>query len=150
MMRKALIGCLLAASVAAAAAASGSAAFLARYCTECHDKDTKKGNLDLTALKPDFSDPDTFARWVKVHDRIAAGEMPPKKAAQPALGEVQPVLAGLRGQLHAASLARQQREGRVALRRLNRTEYETTLSDLLGINVKVADLLPDDNSAAGF
>src|SRR5262249_14277009 len=41
-------------------------------------------------------------------------------------------------------------DGRVVLRRLNRTEYETTLRDLLGTNVEVRDLLPDDNVAAGF
>src|SRR5262249_35485862 len=42
------------------------------------------------------------------------------------------------------------REGRVVLRRLNRIEYETTLRDLLATPVEVRDLLPDDNSAAGF
>ena len=52
--------------------------------------------------------------------------------------------------MHDASLARQRREGRVALRRLNRTEYETTLRDLLATPIEVKDLLPDDNIAAGF
>jgi hypothetical protein len=56
----------------------------------------------------------------------------------------------LHQQLHEASLARQQLDGRVVLRRLNRIEYETTLRDLLGTNVEVRDLLPDDNIAAGF
>jgi hypothetical protein len=60
------------------------------------------------------------------------------------------VLAALQRQLHVASLAQQQRDGRVVLRRLNRIEYETTLCDLLGTAVEVKDLLPDDNSAAGF
>ncbi len=60
------------------------------------------------------------------------------------------MIAGLQRQLHDASLARQRREGRVVLRRLNRTEYETTLRDLLATPVEVKDLLPDDNIAAGF
>jgi hypothetical protein len=33
---------------------------------------------------------------------------------------------------------------------MNRTEYETTLRDLLGPSVEVKELLPDDNIAAGF
>ncbi|NDD38710.1 MAG: hypothetical protein EB082_09930, partial [Verrucomicrobia bacterium] len=76
---------LSAVSVCAVASAveSTPASFFAKHCTECHDKDTKKGNLDLAALKADFADTENFARWVKVHDRIAAGEMPPKKAARP-------------------------------------------------------------------
>ncbi|HND54401.1 MAG TPA: DUF1592 domain-containing protein, partial [Pirellulaceae bacterium] len=52
--------------------------------------------------------------------------------------------------LHAASSAQVRSEGRVVLRRLNRTEYETTLRDLLGPHVEVQDLLPSDNVAAGF
>ena len=40
--------------------------------------------------------------------------------------------------------------GRVVLRRLNRTEYENTVRDLLGIEVELKDLLPLDSSAEGF
>ena len=57
--------------------------FFETHCFDCHDSETKKGNLDLTALKPDFGDAETFARWVNVHDRIASGEMPPKKEPRP-------------------------------------------------------------------
>ena len=46
-----------------------------------------KGGLDLTALKPDFADAENFARWVKVHDRIESGEMPPKKKPRPPADE---------------------------------------------------------------
>ena len=76
--------------------------------------------------------------------------MPPKGQPRPAEDEARAVIAGLQQQLHEASLARQRREGRVVLRRLNRTEYETTLRDLLATPVEVKDLLPDDNVAAGF
>ena len=58
-------------------------AFFEKHCIDCHDADTHKGNLDLTALKPDFADAGTFARWVKVYDRIESGEMPPKKKPRP-------------------------------------------------------------------
>ena len=38
----------------------------------------------------------------------------------------------------------------IALRRLNRTEYEHTLHDLLGIDTPLIDLLPEDSSVQGF
>ncbi|MEK6258860.1 MAG: DUF1592 domain-containing protein [Planctomycetota bacterium] len=41
-------------------------------------------------------------------------------------------------------------QGRVVLRRLNRTEYQNTVRDLLGIDVDLKELLPLDSSAGGF
>ena len=110
----------------------------------------QKRRLRLDRLPTAFDDPEVAATWVKVLDRLSAGEMPPKGRPRPAEDEARAVIAGLRRALHDASLARQRREGRVVLRRLNRVEYETTLRDLLATPVDVKDLLPDDNVAAGF
>jgi len=41
-------------------------------------------------------------------------------------------------------------QDRAVLRRLNRTEYENTVRDLLAIEVDLKDLLPLDSSAGGF
>ncbi len=40
--------------------------------------------------------------------------------------------------------------GRTVLRRLNRTEYQNTIRDLLGVDVDLTELLPMDSSAGGF
>ena len=77
-----IIAFLFAASVVCSHSAE-PAAFFDAHCYDCHDADTHKGNLDLTALKQDFADSENFARWVKVHDRIESGEMPPKKKPRP-------------------------------------------------------------------
>ncbi|OAI55120.1 hypothetical protein AYO44_02845 [Planctomycetaceae bacterium SCGC AG-212-F19] len=124
--------------------------FIQRHCVGCHGPDVQRRKLRLDTLPTTFAEGDPAATWVKVLDRVARGEMPPRGEPRPAAKDADVMLAGLREQLHVASLAKQQREGRVALRRLNRTEYETTLRDLLGPSVEVKDLLPDDNSAAGF
>ena len=146
-----LCGVIWAGFIAAAPAAEFKpASFFSKHCTECHDKDTKKGNLDLTSLKPDFADAQNFTRWVTVHDRIAAGEMPPEKKPQPTVAERGKFLSALRESLHAASLPQQKTEGRVALRRINRTQHEHTLNDLLGVSIHLGDVLPDDGSVAGF
>ena len=65
MIRSAL-NCLVFWTLASAAsAATPPSAFLKAHCTECHDKDTKKGNLDLTVLKSDFADAENFARCAR-------------------------------------------------------------------------------------
>ena len=55
----------------------GAGAFFAKNCLTCHNADDPNGNLDFGALKYNSDNRDNFARWVKIHDRIKAGEMPP-------------------------------------------------------------------------
>jgi len=121
-------------------------AFLKKYCFDCHGNDVAKAKLSLETLAPDFND----ARWVRVHDKLSAGEMPPKKETQPSPDEAKKVVAFLQKELHVASLQRQKTEGRVVIRRLNRTEYENSLHDLLGIGTALKSMLPEDNPVAGF
>ncbi|WP_254508620.1 DUF1592 domain-containing protein [Anatilimnocola floriformis] len=125
-------------------------AFVKKYCVDCHGPSEAQRGLRLDQLPLKFGESESAARWIKVLDHISTGEMPPADAAQPPAKERAEITNWLRTELHKASLATQQQNGRVLIRRLNRTEYETTLSDLLGIEVKTRDLLPDDNSAAGF
>ena len=52
--------------------------YLEAHCFDCHDAATKKGGLDLEALPMQLDAGERFEKWAQVHDRIAAGEMPPK------------------------------------------------------------------------
>ena len=125
--------------------------FFAQHCTECHDAETKKGNLDLTALKPDLADSETFARWVKVHDRIESGEMPPKKKGRPPVADTAAVVKALRASLRAAEQVKLAGTGRTGLRRLTRAEYENTIRDLFDMpGIALQGNLPADGSAHGF
>ena len=151
MIQIALVGILLWSLAVVAQAATDRAAFFSQHCTECHDKDTKKGNLDLTALKSDFTDAENFARWVKVHDRIASGEMPPKKKARPPAKDTAVVVKGVRESLLAAEQAKLAGTGRTGLRRLTRAEYENTVRDLFDMpGIALQGNLPADGSAHGF
>ena len=151
MIRLAL-RCLVVFTVTCAAtAATKQATFFKAHCVECHDADTKKGNLDLTVLKPNFADAENFARWVKVHDRIESGEMPPKKKARPPVKDTAVVVKGLRESLLAAEQAKLAGTGRTGLRRLTRAEYENTLRDLFDMpGIALQGNLPADGSAHGF
>ena len=138
---------LLGLATAAHAAAPAFQPFLDTHCMDCHDAEMKKGGLDLAAVSTDGADAAALKKWVRVFDRVAAGEMPPaKKKKQPTQDEVQDFMAALGGDLVAKSKAQ---KGTV-LRRLNRREYQNTLEDLLGVKVNVIDMLPEDGRAAGF
>jgi hypothetical protein len=120
------------------------------YCLDCHGPGTQMAGLRLDTLAADFTKDKVLATWIRVHDRLVAGEMPPPKGPRPEPEELKPAVAWLRRNLHTASLERQRKQGRVVVRRLNGTEYENTIRDLLGTNVSLKDMLPDDNELAGF
>ena len=124
--------------------------FLAANCADCHADGAAEGGFELGALGADLSDRDAFRRWRRVHDRVEQGEMPPADAWQPDDGEKVAALRRLATALDAADRDRQNTDGRVTARRLNRVEFETTLSDLLRTTLDVADLLPADAEAEGF
>ncbi|HVE39732.1 MAG TPA: DUF1592 domain-containing protein [Planctomycetota bacterium] len=125
--------------------------FLEKHCAECHNAETKKGGLDLSALKPDYAKPEEFARWVKVYDRVESGEMPPKKQARPPAEDVRSLLTRLKQALLQAERARLDQQGRTPVRRLTREEYENTIRDLLALpGIPLKEGLPADGMAHGF
>src|SRR5688500_4443664 len=77
---------LIALALAAQASANDlkpGATFLKRHCADCHEGKSAEGNLDLAALSHDLADSRTQQRWVRIFDRVKAGEMPPKDADKP-------------------------------------------------------------------
>jgi hypothetical protein len=126
-------------------------AFVRAYCTSCHNDVDKKGRLDLTRLAFDPKDSANLAVWIKVHDRVQAGEMPPKSRARPDAARQKAFVEGLAQSIIAAERATLAGEGRAILRRLNRQEYENALRDLLGVPwVQIANRLPEDGEAYRF
>src|SRR5436305_533714 len=86
--------------------------FTDRYCSSCHNDVDREGGLDLTSLKFSPADPDNFQLWVKMHDRVAAGEMPPKEKKRPAAADLAAFVGALDSSLTAADRAMVARDGR--------------------------------------
>lgn len=123
---------------------------IARSCVECHDQDTAKGGLDLTALSYELGDPAIRDRWVRIHDRVEKGEMPPT-AADLAPDQRALLVKSLAAALHAADHADVVAHGRGPLRRLNRDEYEQNLRDVLQLpQLDIRDMLPEDREGHHF
>jgi hypothetical protein len=128
-------------------AASG---FLRDYCHDCHDGDVSKGDLNLADLKFDPANSANFKTWQQVFERVRDDEMPPAKKPRPAKSDLGRFLADLQSPLLAADRSDIADRGRVRSRRLTRTEYEHTVHDLLGIDIPLKELLPEDPSSHGF
>ncbi|MBV9468596.1 MAG: DUF1592 domain-containing protein [Abitibacteriaceae bacterium] len=127
--------------------------FLESHCFDCHDSETKKGGLDLATLKFNLADPQTFPTWVKVYDRVHAGEMPPKSVKLPTVERegFTKTLAAALTTAEQKQLAAEGATGRTVWRRLNRYEYENTLRDVLQAPwLQLRDMLPEDGLAFRF
>ncbi len=125
--------------------------FIDGHCVACHDAGNKKGGLDLDSIAFEPGDPPNFAKWVKVFERVSAGEMPPKKRPRPEPKEVASFSRSLASALTASERDRVARDGRATRRRLNRHEYENVLRDLLSAPwLEVKEMLPEDGVAHRF
>ena len=122
---------------------------LAKYCIECHGPAKQEGDLRLDELPPTF-DGAGAKRWRHVIERVELGQMPPEEKPRPTADEVRRLAAWIDDTSRTAELARRAKEGRVVLRRLNRVEYQNTIRDLLGIEIDLREVLPQDGSADGF
>lgn len=125
--------------------------FLRKHCLQCHDTANHSADLNLEPLLDAGTASETFTTWVRVHDRVAAGEMPPQNQPQPAIAEKQQFLQSLDNQLQRDDAARQKEQGRVRLRRLTRQEFQNTLIDLLALpRLEIISLLPADGRVSGY
>ena len=127
------------------------AAFTDRHCSACHNDVDKESGLDLTSLKYNPADPENFQTWVKVHDRVQAGEMPPKEKKRPDAAELTVFVKNMSSSLVAVEQETFATIGRATRRRLNRTEYENALRDLLHAPLLlIKNQLPEDGEVAGL
>jgi hypothetical protein len=132
---------------------------LQTYCTNCHNAKKNSGELDLDKLKTEEAALDWPELWDHVGDRLRAKEMPPMKAPQPKDEERAKLLAWVakvgQTQVSCDKVTKEQIEKSVAgyamTRRLNRTEYNYTLRDLIGFDVRPGELLPSEGGGGeGF
>lgn len=121
--------------------------FLEAHCYDCHGDGQKKGGLDFDELSRDLSDPAVFAKWELIFDRVNRDEMPPEKVTErPDGDEVSHFSETLFEALYETHL----KEKGTVLRRLNRREYENTMNDLFGTNLRLAEMLPEDGRSHEF
>jgi len=129
---------------------AASLELLQSHCTDCHDGASGEGGFDVGSVAGDLNDPHTYEAWVRIYDRIERGEMPPPEDAEIPIDELKSFLPATGNALNRVARAHRLRDGRVQGRRLTNMQLQSTLQDLLGIDVPLSKLMPAETRNSGF
>jgi len=123
---------------------------LKAYCTSCHGSDSPEAGLSLQLPAASLDLTAQHEIWRGVLEKLQTGEMPPADEPQPALEERQTLLAWLVEAVARIDCRRLSQPGQVTMRRLNRSEYNLTIRDLVGVSFRPAEDFPADDVGNGF
>jgi hypothetical protein len=123
---------------------------LKKYCFGCHGGDQNKGGVSLEPYKDEAAMAADPATWQKVLTNIDEELMPPIDKPQLSEAERTLVMGWLEHKILSLDCSGPRDPGRVTVRRLNRTEYNNTVRDLLGIDFQPAEDFPADDVGYGF
>jgi hypothetical protein len=125
--------------------------FLNSYCTGCHGGAKPAAQLDLRQYSTAESVVQDFSRWNRVLARLAAREMPPKAMKQPSDEARQQVIDWIHDTWTNEARTHDGDPGVVLARRLSNSEYNYTIRDLTGVDIRPAREFPvDPANQAGF
>ncbi len=125
--------------------------FVTKYCVGCHSGATPAAQFDIKAYINMESVTKDFPRWTQVLERLSANEMPPKPMAPPPADARQSVMDWIRS-VRAAEVRKTAGDpGLVLARRLSNAEYNYTIRDLTGQDIRPTREFPvDPANPAGF
>ena len=108
-----------------------------QYCFDCHDGETKKGEVDLTQLLGQAGTDGAL-----VFENIITAKMPPANKKQPKAEERQLMLQWL--------AQRQKATTPQSFRRISRHELVHAVNDLLGVKLDLTGEIPEDRGTHDF
>ena len=153
------------AQAAAPSSASSVRAVLDQYCVTCHNESIVRGEGEppsllvsqlrtsgLTLETLDVTEPSANVdAWERVIVKLRAGSMPPGGRPRPDAATYDAVASWLETEIDRVAAASPNPGRTGTVHRLNRTEYNNAIRDLLALDVDVTSLLPgDETSDAGF
>jgi hypothetical protein len=126
--------------------------FLKNYCQDCHGTKKQQAKLDLNVYASAAAVARSQRVWDRVLERLEAEEMPPEKAVRrPTAHERRAVLEWLRELREQEARRHAGDPGQVLARRLSNAEFDYTICDLTGVDIRPAREFPvDPANEAGF
>lgn len=117
-------------------------------CFGCHGADVQEADVRLDDLSTDFlADRAAATAWHEAMHVLNKGEMPPEEG-EPLTGKERSILVNwIRSEIDRVKAELKSTGGRVVLRRLNRTEYQNTMRDLLDLEMDYARDLPREGAS---
>ncbi len=126
--------------------AADERAMLNTYCVVCHHGVNAPQGLKLDEL--DTANVEKNAEtWEKVVHKVRAGMMPPAGMPRPPQATFESMITYLENELDKHAVTNLPPPG---LHRLNRTEYQNAVRDLLAVQIDASKFLPSDDSTRGF
>ena len=120
---------------------------VSKNCVGCHNAQVTSGDVNLGGVHNFDGDREL---WERVTAKMKSGEMPPLGAPKPTAADIVTVTKWLEDEFLRQDQATKPDAGRPTARRLNRTEYNNTVRDLLGVDIRPTENFPQDESAFGF
>jgi hypothetical protein len=130
--------------------ADHAAPFMKKYCIECHQGPDAEAGIAFDKYSDTASILKDRKQWERIMQIIDGRIMPPDDSPQPTDEERAKLVSFLDSTVYYVDCATNPDPGRVTVRRLNRTEYNNTVRDLLGVNLRPADDFPSDDVGYGF
>jgi cytochrome c553 len=126
--------------------------FIETYCVSCHGKDKPEAELDLTPYATMAGVVSGFSYWELVMERLEAGEMPPEKAKKhPTEQQSREIVEWIKALRKNETQKNAGDPGVVLARRLSNAEYDYTIHDLTGVDIRPTKEFPvDPANQAGF
>ncbi len=121
-----------------------------KYCSKCHSGEKVKGGVDFSKYRDELAMQRDPKIWQTVVRQLREREMPPENKPQPTDEERQKLVAFVKRALDNIDYSTATRDpGRVLIHRLSRTEYNNTVRDLCGVDLKPANKFPSDGGGGG-
>jgi Protein of unknown function (DUF1592)/Protein of unknown function (DUF1588)/Protein of unknown function (DUF1587)/Protein of unknown function (DUF1585)/Protein of unknown function (DUF1595) len=125
--------------------------FLTSYCVVCHSGPTPAAGFDLQRYTTIESVVEDFDRWSIALRKLSAMEMPPQPMKQPPQALRRQVIDWIEALRKDEARKRAGDPGPVTARRLSNAEYNYTIRDLTGVDLRPAREFPvDPANQAGF
>ena len=122
-----------------------------QYCFACHGTQTQTAGVNLAAMldqRPLVRNRET---WTRVIGALDVGKMPPVGAPQPSGAERDTLVAALTDAIDGFDYSTIDDPGFERMRRLTQREFDNTLRDLIGIDLRPAARFPAELAgASGF
>jgi mono/diheme cytochrome c family protein len=125
--------------------------FVAQYCIVCHSGDKPASQFNLSVYSSMEAVVEDHPHWALVLGKLKAGEMPPKAMPQPPAEARQQVIDWIEAVRMDEARRNAGDPGPVLARRLSNSEYDYTIRDLTGQDIRPAREFPvDPANMAGF
>jgi hypothetical protein len=125
--------------------------FVATYCTGCHSGSAPAAGFNLKAYSTMADVVKDLPRWNAVLGRLKAEQMPPKMMKQPSTEARQAIIAWITAVRFSEAKRNSGDPGIVLARRLSNAEYNYTIRDLTGVDLRPTREFPvDPANTAGF